>query len=189
MRAFIPAVLFALAIAGVWIYLRRRSRKAPESSALRTMHQRIIGGAIILYGLYLATLTGTVTKLVIPGLGALGGGAAAGAGVGLLTALAIGTVGVVTGGAGFAVGAGYMALIGGGLGLTGSLVGGIGLKTLAVPLVTPWFWAPLLVLGLYVFLGASKRNAIKQQQNLEQLQLSEANKSQGPGNSMKIQAP
>ena len=122
----------------------------------RNVHSRVIGGLVLLYAVYLATLSGTVTQFVVPGVGAIGGGAAAGAGIGLLTYLVIGTVGVATGGTGWAVGAVAMALIGGGFGAAGGAVGGAGFRTVSYPLVSPWFWLPLMGLSIYIFIGSSK---------------------------------
>lgn len=121
------------------------------------LHRRIISITVLLYGVYLSTLTGTVIQAVIPGIGAIGGGAVAGAGIGILTYLVIGTVGAVTGGVGFAIGALAMSLIGASVGAAGGAAGGIGFKTLSYPLVSPWLWAPIMVLGVYFLLGSRKK--------------------------------
>lgn len=173
-KALIPAIviglilLLAWAASAVWLWLRRRrqDRQPPAleldgaagqqttpEGRLSRWHRRIVGLAIVFYGVYLAALTGSMTKFVLPGLGAIGGGAAAGAGVGLLTALVIGTVGVATGGAGIALGALGMALIGGGVGAAGGVVGGAGFRVITYPLVSPWFWGPVVVLGIYLLVG------------------------------------
>lgn len=127
----------------------------------KVLHQRVMGWTVLFYGMWLATLTGTVTKLVLPGLGAVGGGAAAGAGCGLLTYFVIGTVGVVTGGVGLAVGAGVMATIGGVLGAVGGTVGGFGFKTITYPLISPWAWVPICIIGVYFILGRSSAEKTK----------------------------
>ena len=123
----------------------------------RVLHQKIIGLLLIAYGAYLATLTGTITKFVIPGLFSVGGGAAAGAGVGFVTWLVIGTVGVATGGVGIAIGATGMTLIGGILGAVGATSGGAGFTAVRYPLISPVFWIPLLLLGIYFIVGARKK--------------------------------
>ena len=41
----------------------------------KIVHQKIIGISLIAYGAYLATLTGTLTQFVVPGMGAVGVGA------------------------------------------------------------------------------------------------------------------
>ena len=125
----------------------------------KLVHQRVIGFSIFLYGIYLATLSGTATQFVLPGVGAIGGGAAAGAGVGIVTYLVLGTVGAVTGGAGVALGLLAMSLIGASLGAIGASAGGFGFRIVSYPLVSPWFWAPLIILGIYVLLGSGKRKA------------------------------
>lgn len=125
----------------------------------RIMHQKIIGLFLIAYGAYLATLTGTITQFVIPGVGAIGGGAAVGAGIGFVSWLVIGTVGVATGGVGVAVGATAMTLIGGVLGAAGAASGGAGFQTVSYPLISPFFWAPLVLLGIYFILGSRKKKA------------------------------
>ncbi|GAD22755.1 hypothetical protein AVS7_02515 [Acidovorax sp. MR-S7] len=117
------------------------------------LHQRVIGLGIVFYGIYLSTLVGTMTRFVLPEATALGGGAAAGAGVGLLTYLVIGTVGVVTGGTGVALGALAMSLIGGGVGAVGAAAGVSGFRALSYPLVSPWFWGPVIGLGIYLIVG------------------------------------
>lgn len=125
----------------------------------RVMHQRIIGLFLIAYSAYLATLTGTVTQFVVPGVGAIGVGAAAGAGIGFISWLVLGTVGVATGGVGIAAGAMAMTLVGGVLSAIGAASGGAGFKTVSYPLISPFFWGPLLLLGVYFILGARKKKA------------------------------
>jgi hypothetical protein len=129
----------------------------------RVLHQKIIGLLLIAYGAYLATLTGTVTQFVLPGIGAVGGGAATGAGVGFVTWLVLGTVGVATGGVGLAIGATAMTLIGGALGAAGAATGGAGFATVTYPLVSPIFWVPLVLLGIYFNIGARKRKTMQEQ--------------------------
>lgn len=174
MRALTPAIGIGLLLLALWIgpamYLRRKQRKkdqqlrsegqhavadaqAVEHTFVARLHQRIVGLGIIFYGIYLSTLVGTMTRFVLPGAGAVGGGAAAGAGVGLLTYLVIGTVGVVTGGTGIALGALAMSLIGGGLGAAGAAVGVAGFRALSYPLVSPFFWGPVIGLGIYLIVG------------------------------------
>lgn len=159
MKVIVPAIPICVGKCLTWIVLRR-------STVWRALHQRLVGASIFFYGIYLATLTGTVTKLFLPGVGAIGGGAAAGVGAGLLTYALIGTVGVATGGVGIALGGFAMALIGGGFGIVGAFAGGIGFHTVTYPLVSPWFWGPILVLGAYVFVGASRKKALLRSQAL-----------------------
>lgn len=174
MRAFTPAIGLGLLLLALWtgsaLYLRRKRRKkeeqlraqgqhamadaqAAEHASLARLHQRVIGLCIVFYGIYLSTLVGTMTRFVLPEATALGGGAAAGAGVGLLTYLVIGTVGVVTGGTGVALGALAMSLIGGGVGAVGAAAGVSGFRALSYPLVSPWFWGPVIGLGIYLIVG------------------------------------
>jgi len=121
------------------------------------IHQRVVGIAILIFGIYLSTLTGTITHFVLPGVSAIGGGAAAGAGVGMLTYLVLGTVGAVTGGVGVALGILAMSFIGGGVGIIGAVAGGAGFRTLTYSLVSPWLWIPIMVLGIYISLGVGKQ--------------------------------
>jgi hypothetical protein len=130
----------------------------------KILHQKIIGISIFAYGCYLATLTGSATVLVLPGVGAIGGGALVGAGAGWLTWAIIGTVGVATGGAGIALGSLGMALIGLTFGAVGGAVGGFGLKTTSYPLVNPIFWVPLLILGIYFCVGLRRKRLYKLEQ-------------------------
>lgn len=111
--------------------------QAARHESLKRLHRRVVGLGIVPYGVYLSTLTGgTTMRWVLPGIGAIGGGAATGAGIGLLTYLAVGTVGVVTGGVGIALGAAAMALIGGGVGAVSAATGGFGYCAVVYPLVT-----------------------------------------------------
>jgi len=116
-------------------------------------HRRIVGWSVVLYGFYLATLTGSYTSLVLPGIGSIAIGAGAGAAVGFITWLVIGTVGVATGGVGVAIGAGAMALIGASFGGAGGVAGGFGIKTVSYPLISPIFWVPAIILGIYFLRG------------------------------------
>lgn len=124
----------------------------------KRLHQRTIGLMLAAYGVYLATLTGTITQFVIPGVGAVGGGAAVGAGIGFATWLLVGTVGVATGGVGLAIGAAGMAVIGGLFGAAGAAAGGAGFRTISYPLISPWFWGPVVILGIYLIVGSIKKN-------------------------------
>lgn len=120
----------------------------------RRIHQAILGGLTVFYGMWLALCTGTVLKLAVPGMGAAVLGTAAGAGVGFLTYLAVGIVGVVTGGAGVALGALGMVSIGAAVGGVGGAAGGVLTR---VPVVHPAVWAPVVLVGVYLFLGALRR--------------------------------
>ncbi|MBE9070055.1 hypothetical protein IQ260_25775 [Leptolyngbya cf. ectocarpi LEGE 11479] len=112
----------------------------------------MIGISLLLYGAYLATLTGSYTTIIFPEIGSIGSGAVAGVGVGFFTSLLVGTVGVATGGIGIAIGALGMSAIGGFLGMVGAASGGFGIKTLSYPLVSPWFWAPILAIALWLII-------------------------------------
>ncbi|MHA7600934.1 hypothetical protein ACX12L_13430 [Alicycliphilus sp. T452] len=174
MKTLTPAIGIGLLLLVSWIasalYLRIRRRRedqrlrstglhemadaqAARHARLARWHQRIVGLGIVFYGIYLATLVGSMTRFVLPGVGAVGGGAATGAGIGFLTYLAVGTVGVVTGGTGVALGALAMALIGGGVGAVGAAAGAAGFQTITYPLVSRWFWGPTIVLGIYLVIG------------------------------------
>lgn len=131
----------------------------------RALHQKTVGLLIIAYGAYLATLTGTITRFVIPGIVSIGGGAAAGAGIGFATWLIIGTVGIATGGVGVAIGAAALTTIGGVLGAAGAAAGGSGFTTVTYPLVSPYFWVPLLLLGIYFVIGGRKKSIQAQIEN------------------------
>lgn len=126
------------------------------------IHRRIVGWTVVLYGIYLASLTGSYTSLVLPGVGSIAIGSGAGAAVGFLTWLVIGTVGVATGGVGVAIGAGAMTIIGTLFGAAGGAAGGFGIQTVTYPLISPLFWVPVTILGIYFLRG--KR--IKMQQML-----------------------
>ena len=104
--------------------------------------------------MWLALFTGTVFKLVLPGIGAIGLGSVAGAGVGFLTYLAVGVVGVVTGGVGIALGALGMTTIGALLGGVGGAAGGVLVR---VPIISPVFWGPVLLVGSYLLVGARRK--------------------------------
>ena len=122
----------------------------------RRVHQCVLGGLTLAYGMWLALFTGAIFKLVLPGIGSIALGSVAGAGVGFLTYLAVGVVGVVTGGEGIALGALSMTTIGALLGGVGGAAGGVLVR---VPIISPFFWVPVLIVGVYLFVGAlRKRN-------------------------------
>lgn len=125
-------------------------------------HRRIVGWSVVFYGVYLATLTGSYTSLVLPGIGPIVIGAGTGAGIGFITWLVIGTVGMVTGGVGVAIGAGAMAFIGALFGGAGGAAGNFGIKTVTYALISPIFWIPVIILGIYFLQG----NRIKMQRML-----------------------
>jgi len=119
----------------------------------RRAHQRVLGWLILLYGIFLSSLTGSYTAFVLPGIGGIALGAGTGAAVGLGTWLVLGTVGVATGGIGLAIGALGMAAIGAIFGGIGGAAGGFGFQTVSYPLVHWAFWLPLIVIGLYFIWG------------------------------------
>jgi len=124
-----------------------------SQGGLEGSKRRIVGGLVIFYGVYLSLLTGSSTALVVPGIGSIAIGAGTGAAVGFFTWLAIGTVGLATGGVGVAIGAGAMSMIGAIFGGAGGAAGGFGLKAVTYPLISPVFWIPLIVLGIYFLRG------------------------------------
>lgn len=136
--------------------------------------RRIIGLTIVCYGLYLATLTGTHTQFRIPGSGffvstaaSAAIGAGTGAAIGWGTWLVLDTVGIVTGGTGFALGgiamATISALVGG---VSSGVASGAGTitdqtfwtETITYPLISPWFWDPVLLIGILFFFGKQAKS-------------------------------
>lgn len=108
---------------------------AKRHGGLRRAHQKLLGWLTLVYGIFLASLTGSYTSLMLPGIGGITMGAGTGAAVGFGAWLVLGTVGVATGGVGLAVGAVTMALIGALLGGIGGTAGGFGIQTVSYPLV------------------------------------------------------
>ena len=126
-------------------------------------HQRAVGWATLLYGIYLATLTGSYTAFVLPGFGGIALGAGAGAAVGFGTWLALGTIGLATGGVGIALGALSLVGIGALVGGLGGAAGGIGFQTVSYPLVHWAFWVPLLFIGIYLIVGLRFKRKVRPQ--------------------------
>lgn len=126
---------------------------AKRHGGWRRTHQRVLGWLTLLYGIFLASLTGSYTAFVLPGVGGIALGVGAGAAVGLGTWLVLGTVGVATGGVGLAIGAFGMAAIGAIFGGLGGAAGGFGFQTVSYPLVHWVFWLPLILVGLYFIWG------------------------------------
>ena len=145
--AIIVSALVGILIAGVGFWLWKKGNHSLN----------IIGWVIVLYGLYFSLFTGSFSSLVVPGIGSIALGAATGGAVGWATAAVIGTVGVATGGAGIAIGALGMAAIGAVLGAIGAGSGGFGIETTTKFLVTPWFWAPLILLGLALIIKSRRK--------------------------------
>ncbi|MDM0077463.1 hypothetical protein QTH90_23860 [Variovorax sp. J2P1-59] len=125
-------------------------------------HTRALAVIIFAFGVYLATLTGTMTQFVLPGIGAIGLGVVAGGAIGFGTFLVVGAVGLATGGVGLALGAGAMTLIGAGVGAAGGAAGGFGFRVVEYPLVSPFVWAPILMFAVYLFVtvGRNKLEAL-----------------------------
>lgn len=96
--------------------------------------------------------------LILPGIGSIGLGAAVGGTVGWAASAIIGTIGVVTGGVGIAIGVIGMTSIGAVLGAIGAGSGGFGIRTTTYFLVTPWFWVPLIFIGLFFMFRGRKSN-------------------------------
>lgn len=112
MSVLVIAIIIALALAALAVYLK-------VFAGWRRAHRAILGGLTMFYGMWLALGTGSVLKLVAPGVGSVVLGSAAGAGLGFVTFLAVGTVGVATGGIGLAIGAAGMTA-------AGAVFGGVG---------------------------------------------------------------
>jgi len=125
-----------------------------------TWSAKFMGRLIFLYGLYFSFFTGSYSSLVLPGVGSIALGAATGGAVGWAASAIIGTIGVATGGVGIAIGALGMATIGAVLGAIGASSGGFGIKTTTYFLVTPWFWVPLIIIGLFLMFR-SRKSSIK----------------------------
>lgn len=117
------------------------------------IHQQILGSLVLVYGIFLAFLTGSYTELVLPGVGGVALGAGAGAAVGLGAWLALGTIGVATGGVGLGIGAIGMTAIGATFGGIGGASGGLGLREVSYWLIHPIIWIPLIILGAYFIWG------------------------------------
>lgn len=105
-------------------------------------------------GLTMALAIGIETHLVLPGIGSVGAGAAVGAFVGWLLWMIVGTLGVVP--MGIAIGLWSMVSAAMSLSALGSLVGGIGFRTVLVPYVPVALWLPLLVTGYVMHRGNRK---------------------------------
>ena len=55
---------------------------AKRHGGWRRAHQRLLGWLTLIYGIFLASLTGSYTSLVLPGIGGIALGTGAGAAVG-----------------------------------------------------------------------------------------------------------
>lgn len=126
---------------------------AKRHGGWRQTHQRLLGWLTLIYGLFLASLTGSYTSLVLPGVGGIALGAGTGAAVGFGTWLVLGTVGIAAGGVGLAVGAASMAAIGALFGGIGGTASGFGIQTVSYPLVHWIFWIPVVIIGIYFIWG------------------------------------
>jgi hypothetical protein len=141
------AIALGFALAAVAVYLK-------VFAGWRRAHQAILGGLTMFYGMWLALCTGTVWKLVVPGVGSVVLGSASGAGLGFVTFLVVGTVGVATGGIGISFSAAAMVAAGAVFGAVG---GAAGASLARVPLVSPLLWLPVLGVGIYLVVGAIRR--------------------------------
>ena len=126
---------------------------AKRHGGWRRAHQRLLGWLTLIYGIFLASLTGSYTALVLPGVGGIAVGAGTGAAVGFGTWLVLGTVGVATGGVGLAIGAVSMAAIGAFFGGIGGTASGFGIQSVSYPLVHWIFWLPVIIIGCYFLWG------------------------------------
>jgi hypothetical protein len=150
MHPFVLPATLGTAVALVWFLLR-------IYGSWKILHQQFVAVLLLIYGIYLATLTKTSTEFILPFLGEIGNGAFAGAAIGYGTYLIIGVVGVATGGAGVALGAFAMTLVGAGVGAAGGAAGGFGFKTVSNPMISPLLWVPILLLSIYHFAAANRR--------------------------------
>jgi hypothetical protein len=121
-----------------------------------TWSAKLFGWLIMLYGFYFSVFTGSYSSLLLPGIGSIGLGAAVGGTVGWAASAIIGTIGVVTGGVGIAIGIVGMVTIGAALGAVGAGSGGFGIKTTTYFLITPWFWVPLILIGIFLIFRSNK---------------------------------
>ncbi len=120
-------------------------------------HQRLLGWLTLIYGIFLASLSGSYTSFVLPGIGGITLGAGTGAVVGFGTWLVLGTVGVATGGVGLAIGAIAMTSIGALFGGIGGTASGFGLQNVSYPLVHWVIWLPVIIIGIYFIWGHTLR--------------------------------
>jgi len=133
-------------------------------------HQRALGMLTIVYAIILASLTGSHTVLVLPGIGGITLATGTGAAVGLGAWFVLGTIGVATGGVGIPIGAAAMTAIGALFGAIGGAAGGFGFRQVSYSLVHPIFWTPLLVLGAY-FLWGHRLKVHRERQDFNSLNL------------------
>lgn len=123
---------------GLWRY----------SKALSYASRRILEFVVLATGFAMAMAIGTQTHLSFPSLGSLGLGAGLGAFIGWLLWLIVGTLGIVP--LGIAFGLWSMIATAMGLSVMGSLMGGLGLKTVLVPYVPFTLWLPMLVTAFFM---------------------------------------
>lgn len=139
------------------IFIKEDIGNLKNNNYKQTFFRKTVGFSILFYGIYLATLTGSTLSVIIPGIGAIGSGAAAGAGIGFITNLFVGTVGVATGGLGIAIGLPAMMLAGTIVGAAGASFSNFSVRMISYPLVSPFFWIPLIIIGIFL-LSSRKMN-------------------------------
>lgn len=109
-----------------------------------------LGVATLAMGMVLASMIGTTTELVLPGMTGIVAGGIAGALLGGLVFAVLGGLGVV-GGGGFALGLTLWKLVVGGsligvfTGTTSLMFGGFGIRTTHFFLVSPFIWGPIIL--------------------------------------------
>jgi hypothetical protein len=109
---------------------------------------------ILLFGsLALGVALGTVTELVLPGIGGIVLGGSTGALLGWLTFVLTGTLGIATSGTAFALGGVAMASIFSVVGCLAATTAGMGVRT-----IHQWVIAlPVLILALALFVRSRHR--------------------------------
>jgi len=114
---------------------------------IRRTTQWVVATVLLFGSLALGVALGTVTELVLPGVGGIVLGGSTGALLGWLTFLLTGTLGIATGGTAFALGGGALTAIFAIVGGFAATTAGFGVRT-----VHQWVIAlPVLILALGLF--------------------------------------
>ena len=114
---------------------------------IRRTTQWLVATVLLFGSLALGVALGTVTELVLPGIGGIVLGSSTGALLGWLTFLLAGTFGIATGGTAFALGGGALTAIFAIVGCFAATTAGFGVRT-----VHQWVIAlPVLILALGLF--------------------------------------
>lgn len=132
-------VIGATVVVSILCYLGYRF-----SRPIKQATQWVIATVLLFGSLALAVALGTVTELVLPGIGGIVLGGATGAFLAWLVWLLVGTLGIATGGTAFALGGWALAAIFSLVAATGAATTGFGLRT-----IHQWVIAiPILILAL-----------------------------------------